>query len=45
MGVSPQKIQGPGTAVKFSEVICWGQARDVPEAVMDKVRVEPTPSR
>lgn len=33
MGLNAQKIQGPGTAVKFLEVVCLGMTRVTPEAV------------
>ena len=39
----PQKIQGPGTALKFWGVLCWGKGHTVPEAVMDEVQAYPTP--
>lgn len=38
------KIQGPGASVKLLEVVCLGKPRDIPEAVIDKVQVYPTPS-
>ena len=41
--VSPQKIQGPGTPVKFLGAVWWGKTRIVPEAVIDKVQAYPTP--
>ena len=39
--MNPQKIQGPGTAIKFLGVMWLGKLHIVPEAVIDKVQACP----
>lgn len=39
--MNPQKIQGPGTAMKFWES---GKMHVVPEAVFEKMQAYPTPN-
>ena len=41
--MNPQKIQGPGTAVKFLRVFWLNRTQVVQEAAIDKVQVYATP--
>ena len=41
--MNPQKIQDPGTAIKFLGAICLGKMYIVPEALTDNVQTHPTP--
>ena len=41
--MNPQKIQGPGTTVKFLAVLRLGKIQVVPEVVIDNVQAYPTP--
>lgn len=40
--VNLQKIQGPGTAVKFWEIVALGETRVFPDVAMDTTQVYPT---
>ena len=42
--VSSTKVQGPGLSVKFLGIIWSGKTKVIPEAVIDKVQVFPTPT-
>ena len=42
--MNPQKIQGPGTTVKFFGIVWSGETFVVLEAVTDKVQAYPIPT-